>query len=211
LPQEEGVLNHVVWSKTDALLKHTESDVLVIFDCCFAGYNGRNGDKRSWSSRCFEFLGATSPDSKTPQPGKHSFTSALIWALEKLADEPGEFSTFELKNMIIKAPDFPENQFPVLNESHELSWKKIVIAPLPAASEEHPSISTDGPDSPSDVIVAYLNLRLFLTEQPTEQHIKTLVKALKYSLKNSELPAEGVAWGGLYSTDSHRYDLPNIV
>jgi hypothetical protein len=172
---------------------------------------GRNGDRRNWSSRCFEFLGATGPDSKTPQPGKSSFTSALVWALEKLADEPGEFSTFELKTKITEAPDFPKDQFPVLNERHEPSWKKIVIAPLLAAGKEQLPIPTDTSDSPPDVVVAYLDLRLLLKEQPTEQHILTMATALKYSIKCSQLPAEGVAWGGLYSTDSHRYDLPNIV
>ncbi len=102
-----------MWHRAENLIKDSWGDVLIIFDCCAAGNLGRDiGARGLWASRAFEFLGATSAEETTPEPGPNSFTSGLIWALEQLAVNDG-FTTSELLRKITEAPKFPQNQYPV--------------------------------------------------------------------------------------------------
>lgn len=57
-------------------MKMSQSVVLMIFDCCFAGalVNVRVG----YPHRNFEFLPAIGDSTSTPIPGPRSFTPALI-------------------------------------------------------------------------------------------------------------------------------------
>ena len=64
--------------------------------------------------RLIEFLGAAKHLKTTAVPGKNSFTSALIYALNTLVDkkEGGRFTTDELLRTIREAPHFPKEQEP---------------------------------------------------------------------------------------------------
>jgi hypothetical protein len=98
-----------MWEGCEAVLHHVEGDVLVIFDCCDAG---SLADLRS-SGRAFEYLGACKERRYTWGPGKHSFTSALTWALKELRSEPS-FTSEDLRSMITTHQHFPRDQSPVL-------------------------------------------------------------------------------------------------
>jgi hypothetical protein len=89
--------------------------------------------------RCFEYLAACT-SGFTKLPGKYSFTSALIWALEKLAmseKSPGGtpsalvmFPTSKLARLIREAPHFPKDQYPSLFAKDPDAYRHIVLAPL---------------------------------------------------------------------------------
>ncbi|KAL9035476.1 MAG: hypothetical protein Q9180_004842, partial [Flavoplaca navasiana] len=106
----------VVWNYAEASLRQTLADIFEIFDCCYAGDLGRGRHGGVFSTRSFEYLGATSSGDTTKAPGPGSFSSALIWALGVLAKESGGFTTSTLANKIREAPNFPKKQVPILTE-----------------------------------------------------------------------------------------------
>jgi len=191
-------LNEVVWVKAEANIRDVEADTLLIFDCCHAAALGRSGASGSWSRRIFEFLGACGPDAITRIPGDTSFTRALIWALEDFANNSKEFTTAQLKNSITTgAPRFPDDQYPVLNERHEFSLKKIIIAPLPKDGERTESPTLRSADSQVDAPSDCLDIRVMLTRHPKEDDIKSLCNALKPLIRDEDIPVQSFAWGGL--------------
>ena len=109
-------------------LTGTNSDVLVIFDCCHAGVIC----KPAWrgSRRSFEYLVATNESGRTRVAGEQSFTTALIWALKSLKSRPG-FHTTDLVGAIKKAPSLPQGQYPHLYGSRfDPCAEHIYIAPM---------------------------------------------------------------------------------
>ena len=67
------------WKAVQQLLYHAVGDVLVILDCCSAALVSK-GQKKEGK---FEILGASAKGSRTPEPGKSSFTSILIKHIRK--------------------------------------------------------------------------------------------------------------------------------
>lgn len=207
----ERQVNEVVWHRAEELIKDAhKADVLLIFDCCYAGYLGRNIGRAPWSSRSFEFLGATDAHSLTKVPGPHSFTSALVWALEQLADNTPGFTTSELQQKITEAEYFPPGQLPVLNERDKPCLRRLFIAPLPPHGETRDPVSLEDPED-QDILGEYLDLRLPLTKHPSEKEIIRMCNSLKELINVEDLPARRVAWGGLFSKDAPRYDLTAAV
>ena len=87
-------------------------------------------------SRSFEFLGACSSGNTTRAPGPESFTKALIWALQYLAQHRNRFLVSELSCKIREAPHFPDDQIPVQIERGPGSIERIMLAPLAKVSGE---------------------------------------------------------------------------
>jgi hypothetical protein len=203
---------NIVWNYTEANLQDTYADVLVIFDCCYAGDLGRAG--RSTRSvflvnqfcmqlsnfgrifRSFEYLAATSASSTTPSPGDRSFTSALIWALKEFAEEetPRKFTTTELVNKIREGPFFPPNQVPTLMARDPHSVQRIVLAPLPSGEKTGPTI-----DESPRTVPACLELRFFFDKEPQERELEDLALALKKLINRGTGSLYKVYFGGLYS------------
>jgi hypothetical protein len=98
-----------MWEASEKTLHHAKGDVLVIFDCCDAGALAQ---LRS-SSRAFEYIGACQGGSYTWPPGKHSFTSAMTWALKELSSKE-HFTTDLLVAKIREHEWFPPSQKPIL-------------------------------------------------------------------------------------------------
>jgi hypothetical protein len=96
--------------------------VLVVFDCCYAGKLCH----RDRSSAIFQFLGACSAEQRTAGPGENSFTAALIWALKELKDGP-PFTTDQLRQKIVKCPEFPRDKIPALGNPIEPSRLDLVM------------------------------------------------------------------------------------
>lgn len=81
--------------------------------------------------RSFEYLGANRTGI-TLYPGKHSFTSALMWALEEMGRDSTSqrLSVQELATLIQKAPDFPQGQVPLAVTWNINTTVPITIGPL---------------------------------------------------------------------------------
>lgn len=105
------------WIMAESSLKMTNLDILVVLDCCHAGFLDR---LRTHEKRCCEYLVACDSESKTRGPGDRSFTNALTWALRKLGSED-YFTTQHLLKTIRQCPDFPKQQTPLLFPRFEAS------------------------------------------------------------------------------------------
>ncbi|KAI4223286.1 MAG: hypothetical protein L6R40_008515, partial [Gallowayella cf. fulva] len=188
----------VVWNYAEAALQQTKGDIFEIFDCCYAGDLGRGSGGRGFGTRCFEFLGATSSGATTKAPGKHSFTSGLIWALGVLAKESGRFTTSKLANKIREAPNFPQKQVPILYERNDLATlQRIVIAPLSKGDEASATSPAEKPNI-SHQLWGFLDLRISLEKLPTEPEIKKFAKDVSVMMQTTELRIRHTKWGGLY-------------
>ncbi|RDW74874.1 hypothetical protein BP6252_06016 [Coleophoma cylindrospora] len=195
--------NSVVWHEAEPIIKTADADVLFIFDCCFAG-NMAKVEDRAYSERKFEFLAACASTSVTPMPGKRSFTSALIWALERLAETRPQFTTMELQNKINhESPDFPEDQTVQLMERGDPCLQKLVLAPLPKPGEENKT--TYAPENKkASRIQLYLDLRFFYDHTPDEDEILRLSAGLRELIRTESISPRHVSWAGLKTADMVR-------
>ncbi|KAL8690272.1 MAG: hypothetical protein Q9224_004441 [Gallowayella concinna] len=203
----------VVWNFAEAALQQTRGDIFEIFDCCYAGDLGRGSGGRGFGTRCFEFLGATSSGATTKAPGKHSFSSGLIWALGVLAKESGRFTTSTLANKIRDAPNFPRTQVPILYERNDLaSLQRIVIAPLLKGDEA----SVAGSAGKQDIIQhqpwGFLDLRIGLERCPTGPEVAKFAKEVRMLMESTELRIRNAKWGGLYRpmSTAHAVHTPMV-
>ena len=186
-------LNKVVWNITESCLHEIQSDVLQIFDCCYAGALGTRGT----SSQSFEYLAATGAEDTTDSPGDTSFTAALIWALKRLVRESWvRFTTTDLLTEILKAPNFPEDQKPVLSKRRENPTnERIMLHPL------RPESPIDGTSSrgprhkrlQQDVVT----LKFVFESRPSVEDIHKLGSDLNHVVRNNELHVNRIAWGGI--------------
>lgn len=225
-------VDQVAWNQAEQLI-HTaeEADVLLIFDCCFAGKLCGMLDKRYFSQRIFEFLGATVANGYARLPGKDSFTSALIWALKELADEKDGFTTSKLYSTILKAPHFPEeDQPPVLSERRGQSLKRLVLAPVqldtgnngPAGSlvgaREQVETPAGHDGSPIELNVTLpghqncsaisVTLQLVFREMLTSEELKKMCDGLKELIRSGELKAEQIICRAMEPKGASAHEIP---
>lgn len=185
----------------ESIVKQTRADILTIFDCCYAG-NLCTETRSPDPIRNFEFLGAAE-DGTTPSPGNKSFTSALIWALEKLSTLNMPFSTTELiYHVAAKAPHFPKNQRPVLKQRDEPSNQRLMLAPVPKEEKHVQSgfshlVQGQSLDPQAD-IKRSVDLRFFFDEFPTEENITRLAKKMRGMLDEGEFPVTHISWVGQF-------------
>lgn len=139
-------------------------------------------------------MGATSANSTTPIPGDSSFTSGLIWALENLSDEPGGFTTSDLRRKIVDSPGFPKEQVPVLCERHgSASLKHIVISPMSVEPTVPDSEQGRSSEDQSQPIVDYLDLRVLVDRSLSEHEVGKMSDFFSYHIRNGCLQARRVA------------------
>jgi hypothetical protein len=185
-----------VWDEAEMIIKRTQGDVLVIFDCCHAGVLAKK--TRSISDRNFEFLAACGSDGVTEMPGDNSFTSALIWALKVLVKSKSPFSTQQLLRKINKeAPKFPQHQLALIEERGEdetSCYRKLVLAPLPKQGEKVETTLPSEKEQPKPKIKHYLDLRFFYEQPPTKDEIQYLAQNLKDMIKRRKITARHIGW-----------------
>ena len=149
--------------------------------------------------RKFEYLAATNLN-LTRRPGPDSFTSALIWALENLADE-GRFTTADLSKKIMEYPSLPEDQKPILsnrNRHNNVSAGRIMLHPLK-------EVGSHAQDSSKEETLEDLARRQILTlhfdfdEKPTEKQIKLLSEDINDMFERNSVKVNGVRWGSMRS------------
>ncbi|KAI9696490.1 MAG: Phosphatidylinositol-4-phosphate 5-kinase [Bogoriella megaspora] len=162
-----------------ASLETTSSDVLLILDCCHAGAICNRG-----SSRCrkgFQFFGACATGQTTRGPGKESFTSALIWALESLK-EKDYFHTPELHFKVQEYPHLPKWQQTVIQDlsSFEPNVEPICIAKASFHGDvpEMPIAYTEN-QIPAPITFGYLDLRFVFHQEITDEELKDTAVSLR--------------------------------
>ena len=130
--------NALVWNNAEEGLQGKEADILLIFDCCHAGLL-----RMDRGCHTFEFLGACEKGETTPPPGYTSFTRALIWALERMAEEHLRgFSTVQLKNKISQYEHFATDKKQHVSlalRKRLTSRRHVFITPRTSASSSLPS------------------------------------------------------------------------
>lgn len=178
----------IEWIEVERTLEQTKSDVLVIFDCCHAGLlccPAVRGAERS-----FYYVAACKADQVTRSAGKKSFTTAMIWALEKLANNPA-FPVTRLVNTLMKYESFPRNdQEAVIYPSRfGQGEREIWISPIRAQSatpvaQEHPSETRQQEDLVRTADV--LDLRFHFANHTTPKHIEDTAAAFKKFMENEQ-------------------------
>ncbi|MCJ1396466.1 hypothetical protein MMC18_009356 [Xylographa bjoerkii] len=174
----------LVWNMTEELLKAAEADVLEIFD---------------WH---FEYLAATGPMHETPVPGKASFTSALVYALEALREEKeeGRFTTVELLNKIKSdAPHFSKEQNPVLTDRKDLNLAgRIMLHPITSDCSTSASQRRE-PPSPDPAKRHTVTLHFDFGDKPTKEHLEKFGLELDDIFERFTLGVHRVRWAGMRS------------
>lgn len=203
IDDEEKAANSIMWDDVERTLSTTPSDVLVIFDCCQAGLLCRSARQvLLHPNRSFQFLGACESGQVTNRAGPKSFTSAMIWALDKLANE-ATFPVTKLVKTIEEHDDFPRDQKPVLfGGRFDPVAENICITHMrgPASRGE----SVDPTASPRDTppTKGVLELRLHFPNEVTEDDIVDSARTLKNCMQKVTLHCHGIAFLDMYATDS---------
>jgi hypothetical protein len=163
-----------------------EADVLVILDCCFAGYahKGQSNDRRM-----YELLAACERDKKTPMPGPASFTHAFIQAVTQLLDQD-QCSSFTTAKLIV-AMDGRPSKPKLCDRLRKDDGRHIHLAPLDdsCVQEKEKRLQERPPEE------ANLKLR-FSLEQPdlTEDQLRKLGEALPDAFESADIPLRWIEW-----------------
>jgi hypothetical protein len=197
----------------ESSLDGTDADLLVIFDCCFAGLLANEELRAAHPKKIFEFLGATPGNQTAIGPGAHSFTTALNWALQELSAQPEPFTIAQLVGTISRAPNFHDKgQQPV----HSTRGKntllyRLELAPLSDKGPNSPSSSSETEKTTSDdADQVFLQLQLVLGHLPTAEEISGLAQHFKAAVTRDIMPLKGVHWKGL-SKQKYQMGLFDVV
>jgi hypothetical protein len=189
--QELSVSNAAAWHDAEHILKIAKADVLLIFDCCYAGNLLPCNVHPHYPSKSFECIAACGRDKETSRPGETSFTTALIWSLKVLERDRKPFTTQELRTTIMKAPKFPAKQFVPLIQQDESRDQQLVIAPFTTDSNTmSPKIAISSRASNE----ASLDLRFWYPNHPDEEEIKKLAHHLRKILEEESISASRIGW-----------------
>jgi hypothetical protein len=203
IPKDSAELHEIIWTSAEYNIRDTQCDVLVIFDCCYAGELEKSVRDPS-IPRAFEYLAATSANSTTRKPGRKSFTTALIWALKQLATIGTSFTTQRLVAEVLHAPGFPQDQYPRLSERGPSCPRRISLSPLSRQKEaENPE--PGGPEEQRFSATTDLSLRFVFTEEPTESVVTKLAVELRGLISNNDFKASKVLWEGLNTSPGTKY------
>ena len=153
--------------------------------------------------RLFEFLAACGPTGSTKPPGKDSFTSALIYALEKLVDErpDGRFTTIDLLQVIQHdAPYFPRDEQTAMisDRQKNTSGGHIVLHPLQKEGPITPTAPEEGDPAKRHTVTLHLDFR----DKPAKANIKDLGEELNRFFELHRLGLNRIRWGGMQSRQS---------
>jgi hypothetical protein len=210
--EKSNQMDRIVWQEAERLI-HTaqQADIFLILDCCHAGRLVSTRQKPQWSDRIFEYLGACGAAQTTPLPGPDSFTSALIYALEALAEECDRFTSSELLNKILKAPKFgSDGQLPCLFERTLHCVRRLVLEPLDLKAYEPPSSDRNQSNERVDSSQYRLNLQFLLSRIPTDDEYKKLCDGLREIILAPDSLTQQILWKGLYSKE-HSSQMPHYA
>ncbi|KIV79939.1 hypothetical protein PV11_07478 [Exophiala sideris] len=193
--------SQISWQEVEPHLTMADADLLVIFDCCFAGaltYDARAPN----SDRIFEYIGATVRDRTARGPGEKSFTNALIWALKRLSNRADGFTAVELVSEIRLHPSFRKaKQEPVCSTRGKVESRyKLKIVPL-TAQWSIPENQRSDTQRREALETVFLDLQLSFDRCPRKKDISELTNSLKDLVERGSLPLTQVRWRGLSDVD----------
>lgn len=143
-------------------------------------------------------------------PGDKSFTRALIWSLKELVKARSRFTTLELQQKISnEAPNFPRQQFVPLLERDEPSDQRLVLAPLPSATEGSDPDVTLQDNSLAPRMKNYVDLRFCYSKTLNEDEIGALAKNLKSIIVEEKIGANRIGWIRLGHVETVTRDVVN--
>jgi hypothetical protein len=175
--------NYIAWERVETNLIDSKCDVLVILDCCEAGSLG--GYPGRGPNRSFELLAACGKGETTEEPGKGSFTSALIFALQRLKEDKHTFTSQDLLDEIKNAPDFPiSKQTPQLFSRHLPSDDNVWIAPRKGLGKTQSSSNKLGEYRQADH--EHMDLRLYFNYKISDADIKDMATYLSGLIKKKQ-------------------------
>lgn len=187
------LIEGISWTAAEIhLLDAVYADILAIFDCCESGSLCETRGPRS-----YEYLAACSADGFTGIAGEHSFTRALIWALEEMIKDGKKswFSVFELKEMIRHAPKLPRLQYPQHGKRKNalVPYNDIIISP----SDKCVSRSALEQRQQAEVFVPVtcdsLDIRLHFSTDLTDQVLEDISRFLQTTIPD-QTPAKKVTF-----------------
>jgi hypothetical protein len=191
-----------VWNEAEKQLEGAHADLFVIFDCCYAGQLAIS-TRSVFSSKIFEYLGATQANDVALSPGPDSFSNALAWALEDLASHSVGFTTLQLEEKIKLAPRFNlMNQVPCLTTRGEPSLRRLKIAPLSKEPTEIVQKPLSSQENDVETVRYCLQLQFLFSRCPDETHVSDLTNHLTDLVRSQNLPLRQVLWRGLWSKDT---------
>ena len=154
-------------------------------------------DAKVSEHRLFEFLAACGPTASTRPPGKDSFTSALIYALDKLVEEQpgGRFSTIDLLRVIQSdAPHFPKDQEAMISDRlKNTPGGRIVLHPL----QKEGLINQATPEEVDPSKLHTVTLHLDFSDKPTKDDIKHLGYEFNTVVERRRFGLNRIRWGGM--------------
>lgn len=176
------------------MLHNLRADLLLIFDCCYAGFLAR--DERKWpeSDSQFEFLGSAGANEEARGPrSPGSFTRALIQVLNNIANGTRSFTAGGLHHKIVNNPNFRNTeQQPVVStcgkeNSHEL---RIAASDAVTGSQSLDRIETEQQNF-------YLHLMCTFEEEPDGIVMRALTGRLLDLVKHDRLPIKDIEYRGI--------------
>lgn len=136
-------------------------------------------------------------------PGPDSFTSALIYALERLVKEKGSFTTVELLNKIkTHAPGFPKDQTPVLSDrKDDVQAGRIMLHPIHKSQQDGSKLELSPEESasqdPFKLKRQTVTLHFDFAEKPSHANVRMLGRHLNDGFERYTLGVNRVRWGGM--------------
>lgn len=187
-----------MWEAAEHILQDFKHDHLVIFDCCDAGFLSARG-----SHHAFEYLAACQGKKATREPGAHSFTTALIWALQKIKSGP-RFTMLQLKEQIQQYKDFPDDQRPLVFARPDHIAGPISIAPIAKGTRDVVPTLRRSLSHISPMERSYVDLRFFFIKDITAEHAKSVADLVRPTVlsKSFDLNATHVSFLGQGKTEN---------
>ena len=158
--------------------------------------------------RRFEYLTASSAESTTPCPGNRSFTSALIWALKRLSEVEGHFTTGDLLKRIVDcAPHFDRNQRPILSKRLPTHNTLIALEALKNVNNSAGPLPLDDMSDGTTANKQTLTLHFDFDNPPRADEMKFLKRNLGDLLRQSSLQIDRIRWGDMQPRQHGSDDL----
>ncbi|KAI0471819.1 hypothetical protein GGR56DRAFT_93512 [Xylariaceae sp. FL0804] len=162
------------WYRIQDQMMDSDADIVLLLDCCFAAQAGRD---RRRSRGSFEILAAAAMGVKTPMPGKGSFTSIVIDAIQASLESEGSVRMKDLHGSLCN------RQYSLYATPVHITLKSgrspIFLKPLPTAS-------ATGSGRHDQSSVSVVQLRVSMEEVLNESSAEELAEWLK-----SDVPRVG--------------------
>jgi hypothetical protein len=194
-----------VWHQAErALTESAEADVLSLLDCCYAAkaYKGTGGELRK-----YELLAACHRDQITPGPGKNSFTSRLLDALENLLEDDKKplITLTRLAQMLnTRKTNGPKHSTPVaLLDCLDNHLSHIELSPVSKRSKEEKEELQARPPEKAVVKLRFSLAKEHLTQEQIESWAKHMAALIHP--QNGEIPIRRIDWVRVDKTRTNRW------